>query len=180
MRIALMILITILNMIIQSTMNVYFDSFFMLPNTMIIFIISYSIVRSDIEGALFGFFNGILFDIFFGRIIGFYALVGMITGFIAAKPFKELSPNNFVIPSVMIFVMTIFYETLFYLLGFLLQGRTDIVYYFTDIILPEAIFNVLVGVFIYPLIFFINTRLEEREKPKRKMFSSIGGNGGKI
>ncbi len=180
MRIFIMLLITIVNLILQSTFNVYFDKLFISPNTMLVLVISYSIARNDIEGALFGFVNGLLFDIFFGRIIGFYALIGLLIGFIAAKPFKELSPNNFIMPSVMVFSMTIIYETSFYIFGFLLRGRTDFLFYLINIILPEAIFNCVISLAIYPIIYFINKRLEEHEKPKRKMFSSIGGNSGKI
>ncbi len=180
MRIAILVLISIINLIIQSTFCVYFDKLFILPNTMLILVISYSVARNDIEGALFGFFNGLLFDIFFGRVIGLYALVGLVTGFISAKPFRELSPSNFLMPNIMIFTMTIFYELFFYVLGFLFMGRTDLPYYFIHIILPEAIFNVILGVFIYPMVYYLNKFLVKLEKPKRKMFSSIGGNSGKV
>lgn len=180
MRIAILALITIINLILQSTLSLYLDSVYMLPNSMIVLVISYAIVRNDVEGAIFGFANGILFDIMFGRIIGMYALVALTTGFIAAKPFKEFSPNNFVISSAMIFAMTIFYELMFYVLAFLFQGRTDILFYLRRIILPEAILNVIISIVIYPAIFYLNKRLEEHEKPKRKMFGSIGGNSGKI
>ncbi len=180
MRIAILVLISFINLILQSTFCVYFDNMFVLPNTMIILVISYSVARNDIEGALFGFLNGILFDIFFGRVIGLYALIGLLTGFISAKPFKELSPSNFLMPTLMIFAMTIFYEFLFYFFGFLLMGRTNLLYYCLHIILPEAIFNVILGIIIYPLMYYLNKFLVKVEKPKRKMFSSIGGNGGKI
>ncbi len=180
MRIAILVLVSIINAIIQSTFYLYFSNAFILPNTMLVIVISYSIVRDDAEGAVFGFFNGLMFDILFGRIIGLYALIGLITGFVAAKPFREFSPNNFIIPSVTIFTMTIFYEFLFFIFAFLFKGRTDLLYYLLHVIIPEAIVNVIIAIIIYPAIFYYNKYFTEKEKHKRKMFSSIGGNSGKI
>ncbi len=180
MRIAILLLITLLNLIFQMTIGVYFNYLYILPNTMLVIVLSYAIARGDIEGALFGFVNGLLFDIFVGRVIGFYALLALVVCYIAAKPFKELSPNNFIIPCSMIFLMSIVYDLLFYVIAFLFRGRTDLLAYFLDIILPDAVFNALISIAIYPMIFFLNKRLEEHERPKRKMFSSVGGNSGKI
>ncbi len=180
MRIAILVLVSIINAIIQSTFCLYFSGLFIIPNSMLVLVISYSIVRNDAEGAIFGFANGLLFDILFGRIIGFYALIGLVTGFVAAKPFREFSPNNFIIPSITIFVMTIFYEFLFFILAFLFKGRTDLVYYLFHIIIPEAVVNVIIAIAIYPAVFYFNKYFVEKEKHKRKMFSSVGGNSGKI
>lgn len=180
MRIFILGLIAIINLIVQSTFSVYFNPFFILPNTMLIIVISYSISRNDIEGAIYGFLNGLLFDIMFGRIIGLYALIGVIVGFISAKPFKELSPNNLFLSTSVIFIMSIFYNFMFYVLAYLFRGRVSLGTYFIDIILPESILNALFAIIIYPIIFFINRRLEEYERPKRKMFGATGGNGGEI
>ncbi len=180
MRIAILVLISIINLIIQSTFYLYFSQLFILPNTMVILIISFSIVTDDLEGALFGFFNGLLFDIMFGRVIGLYALIGLITGFVSAKPFKEFSPNNFIIPSITIFLGTIFYEIMFFILAYLFKGRTDIFYYLTHLVIPEAIANVMVSIVMYPLMFYFIKYYAEKEKHKRKMFSSIGGSSGQI
>lgn len=180
MRIFVMSLIAIINLIIQSTFNIYFSPFFILPNTMIVIVISYAISRNDIEGAIYGFLNGLLYDIMFGRIIGLYALIGLLVGFISAKPFRELSPSNLLLSTSVIFAMSIVYNFLFYIFAYLFRGRVDIAEYFLDIILPEAILNGIIAIMIYPLIYFINKRLEEYEKPKRKMFGTVGGNGGKV
>ncbi len=175
MRIFVMILITLINLIVQSTFGVYFSPIFILPNTMLVIVLSYSIARNDIEGAIFGFVNGLIYDILFGRVIGFYALLCLVTAYLSAKPFKELSPNNFLIATAMIFNMSIFYNFMFYFFGYLFQGRVAIGSYFFNIILPESILNGLISFAIYPLIFHINRLLEEHEKPKRRIFGSVGG-----
>lgn len=179
-RIFTLILISIFNLIISSSMPLYVPHFTVLPNCMLIIIVCYAILRDDVEGTLFGFFNGLLFDIFFGRVIGFYAFLGLITGFLSAKPFKEFNSNNVFTPTVIIFTVSMFYESVFYFFSFLFRGRTDYFFYLTNIILPEAILNLLFGIPIYFILYLINSKLEEHEKPKRKMFSSVGGNNGKI
>lgn len=179
-RIFIMVLLSIINLILQSTVILHIPYITVYPNTMLVMVICYSVLRDDIEGSIFGFFNGLLFDIFFGRVIGFYALLGLIAGYLSAKPFREFNSNNYLTPGVIIFFMSIFYESLFYFFAFLFRGRTDFLNYFINIILPEAIFNVIIGIIVYIIVYLVNRRLEIHEKPKRKMFSSIGGQSGKI
>lgn len=172
MRIFIMLLITVINLIIQSTVSLYFDNAFMLPNTMIVIVISYAIVRNDIEGAVFGFANGLLIDLAFGRLIGFYALITAIVGYLSAKPFEELNPHNIFIPAIMIFAMSILNNLLIYFFGFLFFNKIKLIEYFVNIIMPESVFNALVGLVIYPILYYINKNLERNEKPDRKMFTS--------
>lgn len=179
-RIFILTLITIINLIFQSTMFNYVNVISILPNTMLVLVLSYGILRSDFDSMLFGFFNGLMFDIFFGRVIGFYALLGLITGYLSAKPFKEFNPTNFLPPLVVISVGSICYESAVYFFSFLFRGKTHFIFYLINIILPEILLNLIIALLIYPLFFFINRRLETHERPKRKMFSSIGGNSGKI
>lgn len=179
-RIFILTLISIINLIFQSTMFNYVNVISILPNTMLVLVLSYGVLRSDFDSMIFGFCNGLMFDVFFGRAIGFYALLGLITGYISAKPFKEFNPSNFLSPLVVILVGSICYESTFYFFAFLFRGKINFLFYLINIILPETVLNMIVGLIIYPLFFFINRRLETHEKPKRKMFSSIGGNSGKI
>ena len=47
------------------------------PNILIILTSAFGFMRGKNEGMLIGFISGLLVDIFFGSILGFYALVYM-------------------------------------------------------------------------------------------------------
>ena len=42
--------------------------------------------------------------------------------------------------------------------GFLIRGRTDILFYLRRIILPETVYTVIIAIFLYRLILFISIR----------------------
>jgi rod shape-determining protein MreD len=63
------------------------------PDTALIFIVSYGIMRGDIEGALFGFACGLMHDIFGSNYIGLYAMLGMLTGFRMRQAFQGFFPR---------------------------------------------------------------------------------------
>ncbi|MDE5865677.1 MAG: rod shape-determining protein MreD, partial [Lachnospiraceae bacterium] len=55
------------------------------PNLMIVLTSSYGFMRGEKDGLLIGFFCGLLVDIFFGSVIGFYALIYMYIGYANGK-----------------------------------------------------------------------------------------------
>ena len=59
-----------------------------------------------------------------------------------------------------------------YILMFLLRGRFHFPYYFTRVILPEALYTIVVTIVLYPLILKVNQKLEEKEKRSAQKFVS--------
>ena len=55
---------------------------------------------------------------------------------------------------------------------FLLRGRFHFPYYFTRVILPEALYTIVVTIVLYPLILKVNQKLEEKEKRSAQKFVS--------
>ena len=51
------------------------------PNLLLIFTTSMGFMRGEREGLVIGFFCGLLMDIFFGSLLGFYALFYMFLGY---------------------------------------------------------------------------------------------------
>ena len=52
------------------------------PNILIILTASYGFMRGPKDGMLVGFFSGLLTDIQFGNILGFYALIYLVAGYV--------------------------------------------------------------------------------------------------
>ena len=167
MRIAIISLIVFLNFILQSTWFSYFSVFGTVPNTALIIVVSYAVLRGDVEGAILGFCAGLLADIFFGRVIGVSALLMMLTGYLAGKPFRDFFKENYIYPIILVGAASLAYEFMFYVMNFLLMGRVNFFRYLGMIILPVTVYNLLICVFIYRIIFGVNRRLEAREEKKR-------------
>ena len=63
------------------------------PNLLIVAVSSFGFMRGKKEGMFIGFFSGLLIDLFFGDVLGFYALlymyVGYVNGFFRAIFFQD-------------------------------------------------------------------------------------------
>lgn len=154
----------------QSTVFQWLAFNDIVPNFLIVLIASFGFMRGEKEGLVIGFVCGLLCDIFFGDMIGFHALVMMYIGYLNGKFSGVFYPEDIKLPLALIIVSDFSYSTLCYLFLFLLRGRLDFPYYFINVILPEAVYTTIITLLLYPLILFINVRLENREKRGAQKF----------
>jgi rod shape-determining protein MreD len=158
-------------MILQSTVFHYLSIYKIMPNTALIIIVSYSILRNDIEGAVFGFFAGLLQDIYFSNnVIGIHALLYALIGYYSGKVFKDFYKENYLIPMFLTFICSFIYEFIYYLIWFLFRGKTDISLYLFSIILPRSVYTVVATLPLYSIVYIVNEKLEYRSKDKTKLF----------
>lgn len=141
-----------------------------IPNLMIILTSSFSFMRGEKEGLVIGFFCGLLSDIFFGNFLGFYALVLMYIGFLNGKFSRIFYPEDIKLPIALIITSDLSYGILMFVLMFMLRGKFRFGYYFMHVILPEALYTIVVTMFFYPIILKVNEKLEAREKRRAQKF----------
>ena len=140
------------------------------PNLMIVLTASFGFMRGEKSGLLIGFFSGFFIDIFFGEVLGFYALLYMYIGYTNGKFNRIFYPEDIKLPMVLITVSDLFYGIICYILLFLMRAKFNIGYYFVHIILPEIVYTTFITIFLYPVILKINQRLESSEQRSAKKF----------
>ncbi|WMC92762.1 rod shape-determining protein MreD [Kineothrix sp. MB12-C1] len=140
------------------------------PNLLIVLTASFGFMRGERSGLLIGFLSGLFIDIFFGDVIGFYALLYMYIGYTNGKFNRIFYPEDIKLPIVLIIGSDLFYGLVCYLLLFLMRARFNIVHYFRHIILPEIVYTIVITIFLYPIILWINRKLENSEKRGAKKF----------
>ncbi|MCM1118326.1 MAG: rod shape-determining protein MreD [bacterium] len=140
------------------------------PNLLIVLTSAFGFMRGEKEGLLIGFFSGLLCDIFFADILGFYALVYMYIGFLNGKFCKIFYPEDIKLPLALITISDLSFGVICYVLMFLLRGKLDFLFYLRSVILPEAIYTIVVTCILYPLALYVNNRLEAFERKRAKKF----------
>ena len=170
MRIITVFFTILINLILQSTLFKYIEIIGIKPNTAVLFVVSYAILRGDAEGAAAGFFSGLAQDIFFGEIIGMHALMYMMIGYICGKPFRDFFRENFFLPLFLGSAGIFAYGLVFYLINFMFLGKLDFIYYLRKIILPETVYTIAAVIPVYRLVYAVNGRLEKSEKNRRMLF----------
>ena len=137
------------------------------PNLFIICIVSIGIIRGKKDGCILGFFLGILTDALFASYFGFYALVLSVIGYLAGYVHQIFYEEDMTLPIVMIGIADILYGIIIYVFSFLTRGRMNFFIYLRKIIIPEMIYTLILAVFLYRLISWINKKIEIKGSEKR-------------
>lgn len=149
--------------VLQTSMFGYISLADIMPNLMLILVVSYAYMRGRMTGMMLGLFSGLLVDLMSGGyIIGLYALIYMLIGYCIGYTYRYYSNDDYTFPIIIIAVSDLAYGLLFYLFEFLLRGRLNFLYYLRRLILPEIIYTVVVSVLLYKLLHVINNCLERR------------------
>jgi rod shape-determining protein MreD len=155
-------------LVLQSTLLQYIRIYNVIPNLLVVFIILVALIRGNVEGGAVGFFAGLALDMMFGKLLGFYALLGMYLGVAVGSVNRRLYRENLLVVVFFTFVASVLYETAVYFLNTFMSGDISLVFPMTGIILPEALYNSVAAVFLYALVLRVNRRFEEASKAARK------------
>lgn len=140
------------------------------PNLLIIVTASFGVMRGRKEGMWVGFLCGIISDIFFGDLIGFYALFYTILGY-ANGFFKRIFyPEDIKLPLILIGGSDFLLGNAVCILMFIMRSKFHYWYYMGNVIIPELIYTILVTLFLYQIILKINQKLESEEKRSASKF----------
>ena len=158
------VLLIFVSFILQCTVFKALSIEGIVPNILIILTACAGFMQGERYGVFTGFFCGLLLDIFFFEIIGFYALIYMYIGYMNGLFHNIFYPDDIKLPLVMVTVSDIIYSFIVYILMFLLRGRFDFGYYFLNIILPELFYTILIAVLVYPILLLLSHKLERVKK----------------
>ena len=163
-------LIIFVNFILQTTLFPLLAIRGIFPNTALIIVTSYALLRGSKEGAIVGGFTGLLMDIFFSKMIGFYTLLYLAIGLFFGRSQKTFYRENYLLPVIFCTVSTIIYQAVLYIVGFMFRGEGNIFYFLFSILLPEIVYTAIVTILVYRILFGINEWLELKEKYKYRLF----------
>lgn len=170
MRILITALILFFNFILQTTVFPMLAINGVFPNTALILITSYSLLRGSKEGAIMGGVTGFLMDVFFSSMIGLYTLLYLAIGLLFGRSRRSFYRENYLLPVIFCVISTILFEVVLYVTGFLFRGEGNIFYFLIKILVPELVYTAILTVPVYRLLFGVNEWLELKEKYKYRLF----------
>ena len=156
--------------ILQNTVFTTFAIADISPNLLIVVVSTVGFMRGKKEGMIVGFFCGILMDLFFGSVIGFYALIYVVIGYLNGFMTVIFFRDDVKLPLLFIGASDFAANIFAYFFLFLFRNRTDIGFYMLHIILPELLYTILVSLVLYFVLLKINDRLEKLEKKSEAKF----------
>ena len=156
----------ILSFLLQTSIFPAILPIHVLPNLLIIVTASNGFMKDENVGMIVGFFCGLFFDVFFGEVIGFYALLYTYIGFVNGKFSRVFYPEDVKLPLALITFSDLTCSLVSYVFLFLIWGRVDFAYYLLHVILPEMVVTLIATLVFYPVILKINEWLRIRRRKK--------------
>ena len=163
-------ILILLNFVLQTSILPHVAVFGVTPDTALIFIVGYGVLRGDVEGAIFGFSAGFLQDVFSGGPLGMFALFGLVIGYVSGKPFRDFFTDNYILPFFIVLIAVLGQQFMIYISSFLLLGHLNLALYARTIILPTTIYTISLSIPLYSLLHCINGRIERFEAENRNLF----------
>lgn len=134
------------------------------PNVMLALVVSIAMMRGQKDGVIVGFFCGLLLDVFYGTMLGQYALlyvaIGYINGFFNRMYFQD----DFLFPLAVLLGNSFLYDILVYIFFFLMRGRMGFLYFLKSIIIPEAIYTAIIAALVYRILLPILGKIKAFEE----------------
>ncbi len=175
MRIFILILISIINISLQISLP-NFLGLNILPNTSLVLIVCYSYLRTDIEGAFLGLGIGLMQDMLFSEVLGYYACIYFVVGYVSSHLLKQFMNSNIIPVFLLNFIATFMYSIMVYFFTYFFRGKLEFFHYMYHITFFEAIANAVVSIPIFYVIYFIDSKLKVREQKITKYYTSIKPN----
>ena len=148
-RIITLAILIVINFVLQSTVFGFHSLSVITPNLLLILTMSFGLMRGRKEGLLVGACSGLLLYMFICYINGFFH--------------KNYMIEDVLLPLIVIIVDDFLFNTIIYIVSFLLKNKTNYGVYLLHVILPEILCTALLTVIIYKLYVKINKRLKEDE-----------------
>ena len=159
--------------VLQTCVFTHFKLGTVIPNLLVLVICIYGFFFGEKSGAMYGFFAGLLMDIFFGEMIGLNALILVIIGYLNGGLSDLFYDEDIRLPMFLIALSDATYGIMFYVFSFLLKGKLSFGYYLLNIILPEIFYTLLVSLIIYPPLLGINTLFRKYRIKKERESANV-------
>ncbi len=150
-RVIVVFLELIICFLLQSTVMPAFSLAGVVPDLLLILVITVAYTRGRTAGMLTGLAAGLLTDVYFGELVGLCALFYLCIGYLAGYSQKIYDERDYLLPALMIAGGEFLYSFAYYVAYFLLRSRTELGYYFLHLILPRMVYTVFAAVLFYPL-----------------------------
>ncbi len=134
------------------------------PNLLIILTSAFGFMNGKEEGMYVGFISGLFTDMLYGNgLLGFYTLLYVYIGYANGMFSRVIFPEDVKFPILFIGLSDLIYGLLSYIFLFLLRSRLDLPYYFIRIILPEAVYTILITLLFYRPLLHLEETIEMYE-----------------
>lgn len=132
------------------------------PEPLILFVVCVAMLEGPTIGSVMGIVSGLLWNLYSPRLFGYYGLMLMVIGLIAAMLVQWLLRANFWSAMLLCVGAVVVYTLLDWLLTYVLFMNDEMAAVFARVYLPNALYTVLLSPLMYWLVLLIARMLRRK------------------
>lgn len=168
-----MLVMIVVCFVCQTAIFPHLQLLHIMPNLLVVLTSASGFMYGRKLGMFAGFICGGLTDCIYGDVIGISILIFVVIGYVNGMANKLYFKDDLSIPITAIALSDFLYGLLYFVCFFLLRGRFAIFQYFAGVMVPEAIYTVIVGIVIYKFMYWLEEKLYPPEEVPLKTESKI-------
>jgi len=149
--------------LVQSTIIPYLAIGQIRPDLMLLTVVSWSLLRGNEEGIVWGFIGGLSLDLLSGAPFGLATFSLLVTSFLCGLGEANVFRTHVILPPVTAFAATLIYNALFLLLlgafGYPVAWAAS----FRKVVVPTALFNTLLMPVVYAAMGWLHQKTKRPE-----------------
>ncbi len=136
--------------ILQAGIAPHLAVFGVVPNMFLLVVVTLALVEGPVSGALAGFTAGLLLDMLGSSVIGPWALVLAVVGYVAGTLGARMFAEGWLLPVSVVLAASLLAELSYGILLAVLGMGGPFIVVLTHIVLPAAAYNTALAVVVYP------------------------------
>lgn len=163
MRTIILFLIFFIIIVLQTAIAPYFQIYGIYPDFILITVVCIGLIMGQRTGSVFGFFSGLFADFFHSTPLGLDAFCKCIIGFLSGMIGKFVIGRSILILAFSIFIFTFINYFIYVFFIFLLGEKYPMGIILLKLIAPQALYNSIFSVLLFPIIKSIIPQKKEAE-----------------
>ena len=150
--------------ILQTSVFSNFSIASVVPNIMLIITAIFGLMRGPRVGLFVGFFAGLFLDLYQSSYFGMFVLIYLFLGYFNGLFHTMFFGNDIRLTLLLVGISDVLYGLIVYIVMYPIRGNAyGITYYLQNLIVPEAVYTLIVSLIIYYPMVMINTWLTRSE-----------------
>ncbi|HBI62733.1 MAG TPA: rod shape-determining protein MreD [Lachnospiraceae bacterium] len=164
-----MFLLIIVCFLLQTSVFPHLKLTNVMPNLLVVITSAAGFMYGRKFGLFTGFLCGALIDLLYSSVAGVSIFIYVLIGYGNGMTNKLYFKDDFTIPLFALAVSDLAYGFLYYICYFLMRGRLEILSYLIQIMIPEMIYTIVLGILIYKFMHWLEEKMyPEQEVPLGK------------
>ena len=169
-RIMAILAVIVVAFLLQTSVFNHLELASVVPNLLVLLTAFAGFMNGRMEGMFVGFTAGFIADLYFSEWFGMFALIYLVIGFLNGSFRTAFFGDDIKLPLLYVAVSDLVYGIIIYLCLYMPREQYEFVYYFFNVMMPEAVYTRLITIIFYLPLIRLNQWIHKTEPRSTRSF----------